>query len=206
MRRRRVPRRPAAPPLLDPILTAWDRLDRRRRHIHPARPGAILGVEFRCHVGPAVLLGDGVIVRRGDLLGELHIDNGRLRELVREVGWFGIARAWEDLGAIGRWTAGCAREARPVAYHATTLLAPIAVRAGFMVRPRARTARARLDDWFLRWLMAHWAGEGRGRLARGTGLLRSVDCWMSADALLARYAPRPGEMGERPDIRGGRAG
>ncbi len=180
-------RRPAAPSLLGPILDAWDRVARRRRHIRPARHGALLGVELRRHPGPDVVLADGVVVRRGHLIGEIHIDNARMRDIARREGWFAIERARDDLRAIARWTATQALDGRPVAYHATSLLGPLAARAGFDTEPRRRTARARLDEWYLRWLLARWSVDGRGRLARGHGRLRLDECWLSADALVARH-------------------
>lgn len=183
----RSPRRPAAPRLLGSILDVWDRLARRRRHIRPARPDALVGVELRRHQGADVVLRDGVIVRRGDLLGELHLDNIRVRDVTRREGWFAIEAARDDLRAIARWTARQAPAARPVAYHASSLLGPLAARTGFDTRPRRRTVLARLDEWYLRWLMTRWSADGRRRLGRGHGRLRLDECWLSADALVARH-------------------
>jgi peptidoglycan-N-acetylglucosamine deacetylase len=180
-----VPRRPAAPMLLDPILAAWERADRRRRRVRPARPGALLGIEMRRHAGPALRLGDGTVIRSGDLVGELHLDNARVRAVVRSEGWQGIAAARRDLAAVARWTARTPPARRPIAFHASTLLGPLAARAGFEVTPRPRSNRARLDEWFLRWLMARWSPDGRARLGRGHGQLREADCWLSASALVA---------------------
>lgn len=182
-----APFRAAAPGLLDPILVAWERVDRRRRHIRPVRSGALLGVEPRRHAGPDIVLRDGVIARRGDLIGELHLDNARVREVVTGEGWYGISRIREDFAALARWTAECAGRDRPIAYHACTLLGPLLARVGFEVATRRRTPRARLDDWFLRWLMARWSPGGQTRLARGRSRLRASECWLSADALVAGH-------------------
>ncbi len=187
-RPRRARRPPAAPRLLTPILVAWERVERRRRHIRPARPGAVVGVELRRHAGSDVCLGDGTLVRAGDLLGELHLDNRRLLEVTEAGGWWAAVRVgMEDLRAVARWAAREPQHGRPVAFHGQTLLAPFAARAGFELRPRHRTAWARLDDWYLRWLMAYWSPEGRRRLARGPGRLRSEVAWLSTSALIARY-------------------
>lgn len=133
------------------------------------------------------------MIQADDLVAEVHLDNLRVREVVGRDGWFGIRCARQDLAAIARWTATRAPGERPVALHASSLLAPLAVRAGFEIVPRPRTARTRLDDWFLRWLLARWSPDGRARLARGRGRLRSADVWLSADALVARYAPGPAD-------------
>lgn len=185
------PRRPAAPRLLDPILVAWERLDRRRRHIRPARSGGVLGLELRSHRGPAVALVDGTVVGHGDLVGELHVDNTQARALVRRTGWRdGLRTGRGDLAAIARWAARRRLPDRPVAYHARALLWPFAARVGFTVLPRRRTAFVRLDDWYFRWLLGHWSTVGRRRLRLGRGWLRSADCWISAAELDRRYAGR----------------
>lgn len=181
-------RRPAAPELLAPILVRWERVDRRRRHIRPARPGGLVGVELRRHRAPAVTLRDGVTVRRGDLVGELHLDSARVNAVVAVDGWFAIARARDDLAAVARWTARSDGDPRPVAYHASTLLGPLLARVGFETSPRPRTHRTRLDEWFQRWLMARSSAEGRARLVHGRNRLRATDAWLSAHALVALMA------------------
>lgn len=200
-------RRPAAPELLAPILVRWERLDRRRRHIHPARPGALLGVELRRHRGGPVILRDGVVVRPGDPVGELHLDNERVRTAVASVGWVAIAQARDDLAAIARWAASGDRGERPVAYHASTLLGPLAARVGFEIAPRARTPRTRLDEWFQRWLMARSSADGRARLLHGRSSLRATDAWLSAAGLVARHGSRSASgspaMGSRSEVDAG---
>lgn len=189
MRRPAVPpRRPAAPRLLDPILAAWERYDRRRRGIRPARDGSVVGLELRRHRGAPVTLRDGVTIRNGDLVGELHIDNEHASRLATDRGWLeGLRIGRGDLAAIAGWAARRPPEERPVAYHAAGLLWPLAARVGFSVRPRRRTAYVRLDEWYARWLMGHWSAAGRARLGRGRGRLRSADAWISGAALDRRF-------------------
>jgi hypothetical protein len=185
---RRSPSRPAAPRLLDPILTAWERYDRRRRRIRPARAGSVVGLELRRHRGPDFALGDGATVRRGDLVGELHVDNAHARALATETGWLdGLRIGRGDLAAIARWAARQPASGRPVAYHAAGLLWPLAARVGFSVHRRRRTAWVRLDEWYARWLLGHWSAAGRARLARGRGRLRSADAWISGAGLGQRF-------------------
>jgi hypothetical protein len=187
-----TPRRPAAPRLLDPILATWERVDRRRRRIHPVRHGALLGVEFRTHAGPPLRLADGTTIRPGDPIGELHLDNARVREVVAAHGWSGVRFVLHDLPFLARWASRPDLGPRPIAFHAGGLLAPLAARAGFEVRPRRRSPRARLDEWYLRWLMGHWSPAGRARLARGHSRLRSANAWISTEALVLRYGAAPG--------------
>jgi hypothetical protein len=191
---RRRPHRPAPPALLDPILQRWEQLDRRRRRIRPIRARGVVGIEFARHGGDPLTLADGTRVRWGDPIGILHLDNRRGRELAQP-GWQsgGMPAARLDLATLAAWATRQPAGQRPVAYTGTTLLAPLARRLGFELRPHPRTARARLDDWFMRWLMAHWSPAGRARLQRGHTPLRSSDIWLSDRALQQRFTPpQPG--------------
>lgn len=186
--RPRSPNRPAAPRLLDPILTAWERFDRRRRGIRPARAGSVVGLELRRHRGADLALPDSATVRRGDLIGELHVDNAHAQALATETGWLeGLRIGRGDLAAIARWAARQPASDRPVAYHAVGLLWPLAARVGFSVHRRRRTSWVRLDEWYARWLLGHWSVAGRRRLERGRGRLRSADAWISGAALARRF-------------------
>lgn len=189
---RRRHRRPAPPILLDPILRLWEQADRRRRHIRPIRRHGVLGVEFSRYRGPLIALADGTSVRAGDSVGLLHLENKRAPELAGPA-WQtrGFYEARLDLQALAAWSVRQSTDGRPVAYMGATLVAPLARRIGFEVRARPRTWRSRLDDWFMRWLMARWSPSGRGRLHRGHGLLRSREAWLSDRSLHRFYGSRP---------------
>ncbi len=180
--------RPAAPAILDPILARWERIDRHRRHIRPIRRTGVLGLELRRHRGRPVTLADGTTVRPGDPVGLIHLQNVRVREVATE-GWL-TAAWWEgrrDLRALAAWARGLAPSERPVAYTATTILAPIAARAGFEVRARRATPWAWLEDWHFRSLMRRWNPRGEERLRHGHGRLRSKVVWLSAAELERRW-------------------
>ena len=181
----------AAPPgILDPILAAWEGFDRRRRRIRPMRREGILGLEMARHRGRAVALGDGTIVRRGDLVGEVHLLNPRVRELETRAGLAAAYReARADLRALAAWSEDRVPERRPVALHGVGIMARLASRAGWELKPRARTPWRRVQDWYFRWLLVHWSPAGRERLRHGRGPLSSVDAWLSGRALQARYGP-----------------
>lgn len=181
-----------APRLLDPVLAVVERVDRARRRIVPARQAALLGVERNHHHGQPVTLADGTIVTPGDRVDIIHFDNACLSRL-GTAGWqraaYEVAR--QDLRALAVRHARLPDAERPVAYTGVTILAPLARRAGFEVRERPRTSRARLEDWYLRSLLARWAPGGRQRLARGRRELRTLEVWMSGAELLRRYSPPP---------------
>ncbi len=191
-RRSREAGRSVAPPWLDPILSLAETLDRRRRHIRPIRRDGVLGLEIGRHGRSLVHLADGEIVRPGARVGYLHLRNDRVGTLAGR-GWqragYRVARA--DLAALGRWWEHQPTLERPVAFTATTILAPFARRDGWELRPRTLTPRARLDDWWMSWLLVHFNLSGRGRLARAHHRLRSSEVWLSGPGLAARYDGGP---------------
>ncbi len=181
----------AAPPgILDPILVAWEEFDRRRRRIRPMRRDGILGLEIARHHGREVALADATVVRPGDLVGEVHLLNARVRELEAGAGLAAAYReARADLRALAAWSTSRPPERRPVALHAVGITARLASRERWELRPRARTPWRRVQDWYFRWLLVHWSPSGRERLRHGRGPLSSVDAWLSARALRGRYGP-----------------
>lgn len=188
-------RRPwVAPRLIDPILAIVERIDRWRRGIEPVRPGSILGIEPNRHAGPLVRLSDGTPVPRGALIWTVHFDNARLRQLAAQ-GWqrSAYAVANEDLREMARRVVLLRAEDRPAALFGVTLLAPLTRRVGFELRERRRTAWVRLEDWYLRSLLARWSPWGRRRIARGHGDLRTRETWLSTGELLRRYGEPPPE-------------
>lgn len=180
----------AAPPILDPILAVVERIDRRVRRLRPMRPGALLWLERRRHRGGMVRLGDGTVVRSGDQAWVIHFSNTRLHELGSR-GWQtrGYAAAREDLRALAAWHLLQPPEERPVAYTGVTLLASLTRRVGFEVHARPGGLIDRLEDWYLRSILARWAPGGRHRLARGHGPLRAKRVWLSGSELTRRYGP-----------------
>src|SRR3989304_2700421 len=71
----------APPRILDPVLALIEQIDRRRRGIRPIRPGAVLGLELRHPRRAPLPLRDGTVISPGDLVGLIHFDNARLRDL-----------------------------------------------------------------------------------------------------------------------------
>jgi hypothetical protein len=139
-----------------------------------------------------VTLADGTVVHPGDEAWIVHFDNRRMRELANDPI---AADAWRaarrDMTRIAAWHAAMPAQDRPVAYTGITILAALPRRAGFEVRPRLATAWTRLEDWYLRSLLARWDRDGRGRLNRGHQPLVTQEVWLSAAELLRRYGSSP---------------
>jgi YkoP domain len=170
------------------VLSVAEWIDLRARRITPIHPGSLLAVERHRHRGDPVALGDGTVVHRGDRADIVHFDNRRLRALAGD-GWQGRAleQARIDLGLLaGRITRLPSGE-RPVAFQGATLLAPYAVRIGWERHPRRPSAWHRIEDWYLRSLLARWAPEGRERLRHGHGPLSVDEVWISAPGLIDRF-------------------
>jgi len=178
-----------APRFLDPVLALAERIDRRARGLRAIREGGVLHLELRRHHGAAVTLADGTVVRSGDRKGILHFDNRRVRELASD-GWqtAGFREARRDFTALARWHAAQPADARPVAYLGVTLLAPLARRLGFEIRPRERSAWTAVEDWYLRSLFARWTRADRARVDPRPPRLTARQAWMSAAELIRRHA------------------
>jgi hypothetical protein len=189
---RREAGRRVAPPWLDPILSLAEVVDRRRRHIRPIRRDGLLGLELGRHRGQLVRLADGSAVPPGAPVGYLHLRNDRVRVLAA-AGWqlAGYRAGRADLAVLARWWESQPPAERPVAFTATTILGPFIRREGWEVRPRRRTPRARLDEWWMSWLMVHFNRAGRERLTRRHHRLESAEVWLSAPELVARYSREP---------------
>lgn len=200
----------AAPPrILDPILAIWEGFDRLRRRIRPMRTDGILGLEVARHRGRPVALADGTIVRPGDLVGEVHLRNRRVRDLEARDGLAAAFREGRvDLRALATWAGRQPPAGRPVAYHGAGIMARFAARDRWEMRPRPRTPWRRVEDWYFRWLLARWAPSGRERLRRGHGPLSSVDAWTSERMLRHRYGggPQSEPVVADPTAVGGRRG
>lgn len=187
-----APDRDAAPPAwAEPFFAFFERVDRRRLGIRPIRRRGISGLSFVRYHGPEVVLRDGTVIRAGDRLGNLHIDNARvLEEVAAGAGQARIAAIGRDDGrAIARWARRQPPEQRPVAYYGATILWPLMRRLGAEVREREQTNRVKWEDWYLRGVLRRWSRHGMHRLELGRGELRTMECWLSARELERRYGP-----------------
>jgi len=180
-----------APGILFPILGLVEKIDRWLRRIRPIRPGvSVVCLEMRRHRGGPVTLADGTTVRPGDLAPVIHFDNRRLRELASER-WQtrAAAVARDDLRALATQQAALPAARRAVAFTGASVLAPLARRMGFELRPRRRSPWVQFENWYLRSLLARWSLLGSRRFERGRRPLVSQRGWLSASALQRRWGP-----------------
>lgn len=162
----------------------------RIQRIRPIGDGDyILRLRVTRHRGPRIVLRDGTIVERGDLVGELHLDNQRAAALHAQGhgGFRYMQEIYRALPALAREL--CARpEYRAInALYGASLFwasARLAEETGFEVRPLPPFTR-----WWQgaleRYLVAHYHPQGWRRFALGRGRrteLRQI--WTSRRALL----------------------
>ncbi len=168
------------------LLQALDRWVIRHDRIEPIGSGGyILRVKLTRHRGGRIVLRDGTVIRPGDPLAELHLDNERAAALHAE-GHSGIRFRREIYRALAALAGEFARreEYRPIAaVFGASLFWAEATHAGFEYRDLSPFTRWWLG-WWERYLLSQYHPEGRRRLDRGRRtVLREV--WMSRATVLA---------------------
>jgi hypothetical protein len=135
-----------------------------------------------------VRLGDGTAVRRGSLIGHIHLNNAAAAAVTADALWQLHQMAVDDLHALASWLQQQPPSARPVALHGRTLLGHAARRVGFSCSPCPSTPGMLLFRLYLHGLMVMHSPEGWRRMRRGR--VRSAPCsdiWMSTQEFLRRY-------------------
>ncbi len=160
----------------------------RRFAIRPIGGGGyIFKLRLIRYRGPALTFRDGTVVRSGDVLGELHIDNRRAQAL-HEGGKGGLRYRRE----VFRLLPVLARDLRTrpeyqgvQAVGGQSLFWEEAAHAGFEHWPLPAFTRWWLT-WWERSLLARYHPRGRARLAEGRRTeLRQA--WMTRRMLLERH-------------------
>lgn len=163
----------------------------RRYQVRPiGKGGYIFRLSVTRHRGSELTFEDGTVIRPGDLVGELHMDNRRAASLHEEgrAGFRFRAEVLRCLPALAEdlVTRPEYREIRAVC--GASLFWKEATRVGFEHRALPRVTRWWLG-WWVRFLLGRYHPEGRTRLARG-GRLEVRQVWMTRRTLLSRYLTR----------------
>lgn len=183
------------------FLWLWPFLDRiisRRLGIKPLRKDkiGIINIEQRRHRGQSVRLDDSTIIRPGDLVIEIHMNNAWFlhnREKVvdsgGEVRWRVSSAFAEDL----KYLAGQLAEGRLAvgakALHGITILGSPLQRLSFTVTELSGGLRGRLTAFYLNGLRQYYYfGKGKESATRGKALALK-EFWMSKSRLFERYRP-----------------
>jgi len=167
-------------------------------------PGAgdgVLRFGFRRWRGPAVRLGDGTVVRRGDWVAEVHIVSPQVlargdvagTSLTRLV-FVLSAQMRSALQALAREIESGRLKVPIVALYGKTLLHRGAARLGFEVHDLPAGLGSRLLAAYERWLVAlyHPLAPGAGAMGERVKMV-----WLSTGALLRRFGEAAPTMGAR---------
>lgn len=183
------------------ILRVWPLWERVARRIWPVievphSKYGLVGLHFTRYHGDPFSLPDGVTIRSGDPVGEIHLNN---QALVRHLGegrgadkFLSVTMVRDDLAAVARWSN---REDFPqpiVAIYGVSILSRGATRLGFAIRPAKPGLRTALDRLFMDGLLVLYTPEGIERLRGRTASDNPDQVWMSMDELRSRYGESEG--------------
>lgn len=182
------------PPLVERLFTRFYRVE----PLDPDNPELAMRIAFQHYVRAPFTLPDGTTVARGDLVCELHMRNDLLAELHTRYGDPSrVAAAYLRLmrdamrRAASMWQPG-GRLERVVALYGVSLFPGHLARGGFVTRPVLPRWRSWLVSWWSRKVVAGAHPEGRTRVLDANGKPLAVyEAWLSRQACLARYGPKP---------------
>jgi hypothetical protein len=121
------------------------------------------------------------------IVGELHCNNGKILELVRQ-GGNPFAACREDLKSLSNWIEQDRVAGQIQALYACTILTRAADRLGFTVLQKPATLRLRLERFFFKGLLLLYNQEGLARIQHGsTTETYPGDVWLSRRELLRVY-------------------
>jgi hypothetical protein len=167
--------------------------------VHPVRPGALIQFGISRYRGHTTRLADGALVRRGDRILHLHLDN-RFLAAVSTTGelkpWSLVELARVDLDHLAAEVAS-GRLGDVRAIRGVGLLAEATRRVGFEVRPLPHSMRWALIRHVLALVVTSHHRAGAKDLDRGVPW--PAEAWMSSQTLLMRLKSRPaGIVGGQP--------
>jgi hypothetical protein len=183
------------------VLSLWQRLEptvMRLWRVHPVRPGALIQFGISPYRGHTTRLADGTLVRRGDRILHLHLDN-RYLAAVSTTGkvnpWTLVELARLDLDYLAAEVAS-GRLGDVRAIRGVTMLSEATRRVGFEVRPLPHILRAALIRHVLALVLASHHRTGAKDLDRGVPWPGEV--WMSTQVLVRRLKSKPAGTAGQP--------
>jgi peptidoglycan-N-acetylglucosamine deacetylase len=176
------------------VWTWWDALLHRRQRLEAPRPGAMACYTRGRRHGAPVVLRDGTVIKPGDVVLEMHINNRQ--QLAQSMGgrtpWQRLAATRADMRALAELVASDAL-GPVVALHGVTLVGGIPRLLGFEIHPLPRTWQWALFRYFMIGEEAIYHPTGLARLDRPRERRWPVECWMSRSSLLRQHGRRGGQ-------------
>ena len=160
------------------------RLDRwlvsRRSWQHvPASEDKFFYVDIQKYRGKPIVISDQVIIKPGDLLGEIHLDNNKLRNTDLDLRSM-IRLLRQELNALAKVTRDDKNFQKVSAYWCRTVLYAFLTREGFTTRE--------VDSRFLQLFLAFWENTLKYVYTkkRHIRLRKPMESWISKEKLLER--------------------
>lgn len=176
-------------------------------HVQHLSEGCLYRWAVHPHKGRSMVFSDGTMVRRGDPVIELHLDNQQTRRIYEEAGGSdrAFALAYLHAGRSGMHEAAELVDRdlpQVVAVFANTprRFAGIAERFGYETRELDSSLRSRAIGRIQAGALRRFDPEGFAKIAAGSPELVPVEIWMSRATLLRRHLS-PGGLGNGGAVR-----
>jgi hypothetical protein len=177
---------------MPPLIDLWDRLARKAMGIRPAAEGSALGYTIRRYPGRSLTSDDGVTVRRGEPVIELHLDSRLIREQTAGATAHGriiyLRREFMNgLRAFAHLVSTDPALAQTRGIWAITLLHRGVDMFGFTVIDLPPSPTRWLTDRYMKMLLANYHPDHDERLHQREEELVSKEIFLSKERLLERY-------------------
>lgn len=169
----------------------WERFTYWRWNIRAVQPGGLLNYCVDHHKGRTIILNDGTVVRPGDRIVEVHLNNQLLTQMAAADDfntWDGLRQAKRELVPLTRWIlAGELGDVRAI--HGITLFSGAFSRVGLEERALPRTPTWGLVRFFMVGLLIVYHPEGWKRVsALNEAEIWPGELWLGIETLRQRAA------------------
>jgi peptidoglycan-N-acetylglucosamine deacetylase len=168
-------------------------------------PTTLLAFNLYRHTGADVPLKTGEVIRKGDLLMELHFRREAMMPLIAEGDPLRVALEMRRMGErelprLARMLESDAELREVAGVHALTLFYRGINKMGFEIVPLREKWAEAWFTWWHRLLMARDSSQGSERVRRYRDKLVTRHIWMSRAELIRRYgeSPSPDEAAAPP--------
>ncbi|MGB9802567.1 polysaccharide deacetylase family protein [Desulfofundulus sp.] len=180
----------------------WKRLGQRMdsliirllgiKELHLEGRPTLFRLRTRRYYGRPITLSDGTLLRAGDPIVELHLNNEMLKEITstgkspERIALLTLKEVKRSLPALARWVHSTPQGKNIRAVVGLTILYRGTERLGFTVSDPPATITG-LASWYQGWLLSFYHAEGRLRFNRHKKKLSAKIVAMGREELLRRY-------------------
>lgn len=169
----------------------WERFNRWHWDIRPISPGGLLYYSLDRHRGKLIVLNDGTVIRHGDTIIDIHMNNHLLMQFAavdRLSPFRGLRDAGKEVDILAREiAAGRLGDVRAI--HGITLYATVFSRVGLEQRELPRTPWWRLVRYYMVGLLITYHPDGWKRISNmEEAELWPGELWLGIETLRRRIA------------------